>query len=46
LTFIWYIQGSKWAGICLYTIRELLFVPEFHISTYEYIISIYPFPCF
>jgi hypothetical protein len=31
-------QWSKWAGICRYTIPELLFVPEFHTCTYQYII--------
>jgi hypothetical protein len=26
-------QSSKWAGICWYTIPELLFVPEFKTGT-------------
>jgi hypothetical protein len=33
-----YMQCSKWAGICRYTIPELLFVPEFHTGTYQYIL--------
>jgi hypothetical protein len=30
-------QCSKWTGICLYTIPELPFVPEFHTGTYQYV---------
>jgi hypothetical protein len=32
-----YNQCSKWAGMCRYNIPELLFVPEFHTGTYQYI---------
>jgi hypothetical protein len=34
-------QCSKWAGMCRYTIPELIFVPEFYAGTYQCIL--YPF---
>jgi hypothetical protein len=42
--FIQVTQYSKWAGICRYSILELLFVPEFHTGTYQYI-YIYIYIC-
>jgi hypothetical protein len=32
-------QCTKWAGICPYNIGlpELIFIPEFHTGTYQYI---------
>jgi hypothetical protein len=46
-------QCSKWAGICRCTIPELIFVPEFHTGSYQYIlyafifsVSITAYPCF
>jgi hypothetical protein len=41
-------QCLKWAGILRYTVLELLFVPELHTGTYQYIyiISLYIFPFF
>jgi hypothetical protein len=31
-------QSSKWAGVCRYNVLELLFVPEIHTGTYQYIL--------
>jgi hypothetical protein len=36
-----YTQCSKWAGLCPYTITELIFIPEFYTGTYQYIL----YPC-
>jgi hypothetical protein len=30
-------QSSKWDGVCRYNVPELLFVPEIHTGTYQYI---------
>jgi hypothetical protein len=41
-------QCSKWAGICWYTIPELISVPEFHTGSYQYILYsfiFFPFFC-
>jgi hypothetical protein len=41
-----YVHCSKWAGICRCTIPELIFVPEFHTGTYQYILYAFIFSVF
>jgi hypothetical protein len=38
MTMFYLGQCSEWAGICRKTISELLFVFEFHIGTYQYVL--------
>jgi hypothetical protein len=40
------MQYSKWAGICRYTVPELISVPEFHTDTYQYILHPFLFSNF
>jgi hypothetical protein len=34
----------QWACICRYTVPKLLFVPEFHAGTYQYVLFTYLSP--
>jgi hypothetical protein len=47
----WYIEpiALSWpvhAGICRYSVPYLLFVPEFHMGTYQYILFLFTFSVF